>query len=121
MAIAANDLKRMLDDAWDDAPDGDYTLRDQLRANERAAGSLLAGGSLSSVSKNSASHSYAYGNGTLTIAEIARGWRTLIDLYDELFDSLDPNNSDAEVVIVMRQRLAPVREFTKDFTMIGCD
>ena len=111
----------MLDDAWDDAPVGASTLRDQLRANERAAGSLLSGGSLSSVSKNSASHSYSFGSGSLTLADIARGWRTLIDLFDEVSDSLSPSNTDEEIIVVMRQRLVPIREFTKDFTTIGCD
>ena len=72
----------MLDDAYDDSQAAAITLREQLRLNERAAGRLSSGGSLASVSKNSASHSFAYGRGTVTAIEVARGWRELIDCHD---------------------------------------
>jgi hypothetical protein len=109
----------MLDDAYDDAQDAALTLREQLRASERAAGSLLSGGSLASVSKNSASHSYAYGRGNITAAETARGWRILIDTYDQViaaFGVAGLATNDASVVAEMRLRLQPIREFTKDYT-----
>lgn len=119
MALETSDIRRMLDDAYDDAQDNALTLREQLRANERAAGSLLSGGSLASVSKNSASHSFAYGRGNITIAEIARGWRTLIDAYDQIvisFTAAGLATNDASIIAEMRLRLQPIREFTKDFT-----
>jgi hypothetical protein len=108
----------MLDDAWDDAPEGGLTLRNALRAKERAAGLLVSGGSLSSVSKNSASQSYAFGSGAVTATDIARGWRILIDLYDSVVAS-SLTDTDNETIVIMRERLVPIREFTKDFSGIG--
>lgn len=121
MALETNDLRRGLDDAYDDAQAATVTLREQLRLNERAAGALLAGGSLSSVSKNSASQSYAFGRGQVTTADLARGWRDLIDLYDRVFAAFSTAGSstaDSAVVAEMRLRLQPVREFTKDFSRL---
>lgn len=114
----------MLEDAWDAAPNGALTLREQLRTNERAAGRSVSGGSLSSISKNQSSHSYAPGgSGNITPVEIANIWRELIDLYDllvESFTAAETDTSDETVYAEMKRRLVPVREFTKDFTTIGC-
>lgn len=115
MALETADLRRMLDDAYDDALSDSLPLREQLRSKERASGAVIAGGSLSSVSKNSASQSYAFGRGNVTPAEIARGWRVLIDSYDTVAASLS-STDDAVIVAEMRLKLHPVREFTKDFT-----
>ena len=92
------------------------------RANERAAGALVSGGSLASVSKNSASQSFAFGRGNVTGVEIARGWRILITHYDQVATSYATAGlatDDATVVIEMRQRLTPCREFTKDFSSLA--
>ncbi len=113
MGIHTSDLKRMLDDAWDVAPAGDDTLRDTLRGQERAAGLLVSGGSLASVSQNSVSHSYSYGGGSLTAVDIARGWRELIDLFDVVSGS---QTGDDAIYAEMKRRLVPAREFTKDFS-----
>lgn len=115
--LETNDLRRMLDDAYDDAVSGSTSLRDQLRAKERAAGSLVAGGSLASISRNSASHSYAFGRGNISPADIARGWRILIDLFDAVLTNAT-DASDIAVKAEMLQRLQPVNEFTKDFTLL---
>ena len=109
----------MLDDAWDDSQAEAVTLREKLRANERLAGTLVSGGSLSSVSKNSASQSFAFGRGNVTALEIARGWRTLITIFDQVYTSFaaaGETNTDTTVATEMRRRLVPCREFTNDFS-----
>ena len=117
MAIATEDLRGMLDDAWDDAPEGAATLRETLRTRERSARANLAQGQIASVGKNSANTSFAYGTGVVTLADIARGWRHLIDLYDSVSTVLA--TTDEELLIVeMRSRLVACREFTKDFTLL---
>lgn len=109
----------MLEDAWDDAPDGDATLRATLRGNERAASLVVAGGSLSSITKNASSHSYAFGNGNITAVEVANTWRELIDLFDALFDSYTTAGTatdDATIYAEMKRRLVPINSFTNDYT-----
>jgi len=113
----------MLEDAWDAAPEGAHTLREQLRANERAAGLIVSGGSLSSVSKNQSSHSYAFGSGNITATEIANVWRELIDLYDLLvasFTTAALATDDDTIYAEMKLRLVARNEFTKDFTGLHC-
>ena len=109
----------MLDDAFDDAQSSAQTLRTILRTRERTAGQLVSAGSLSSVSKNNASQSYAYGNGATTAIEIARGWRELIDCFDATAAAL-ASTDDTAIAAEMRLRLVPVREFTKDFASLHC-
>lgn len=87
MPVLRTDLQRLLDDAWDAAPAGANTLREQLRANEVTAGQILAAGSLASVSKNSASQAWALsGPGAFTPAELVRAWRDLLNLFDSISD-----------------------------------
>jgi hypothetical protein len=81
--IDARTLSCWNENAWDDAPLGANTLRQQLRIMERAAQSLFSAGSLGSVSKNSASQSYAgAGFGRFSVAQIQQGFRILIEMYD---------------------------------------
>lgn len=111
----------MLEDAWDAAPEGALTLREQLRAYERAAGSVVSGGSLASISKNTSSHSYAFGNGNITATEVANTWRELIDLFDLLLASFTEaaiEATDATIYPEMMRRLVPLNSFTKDFTEV---
>ena len=120
--VTTNDRRRMLEDAWDAAPEGALTLREQLRANERAAGLVVSGGSLSSISKNQSSHSYAFGPGNITPVEVANTWRDLIDLFDTIsaaYVAAGLAADDVDIYPEMNRRLVPVREFTKDFTCIG--
>ena len=110
MGIATQHLQRMLDDTWDAANDGADTLRDSLRSKEREIGELVGAGQISSVSKNSASHSYAFGDGTLTLNEIAGGWRDLINLFDycrEVIAADAQTINDDNIVAEMRARLRP--------------
>lgn len=109
----------MLEDAWDAAPNGDATLRETLRSNERAAGLVVSGGSLSSISKNQSSHSYAFGSGTISPVEVANTWRELIDLFDGIFNEGNLTTDDLIYPEMMR-RLVPVREFVKDFSGLHC-
>ncbi|MCX7841124.1 MAG: hypothetical protein N2559_16935, partial [Anaerolineae bacterium] len=62
--------------------------------------------------------SYSFsGSGALTTVEIARAYRTLIDLYDSVSAGL--GTDDDEVIYrEMFARLEPCRGFTKDFTML---
>jgi hypothetical protein len=107
----------MCDDAWDACADA-TPFREQLRIFETQAGKLVSAGSISSVSKNSASQTYGFGNGMLTAAEIARGWRQLIDLFDQTSTNLGPV-SELEIKTEMLLSLANgCREFTKDFTCL---
>jgi len=83
MDIAIETLQMFLENAWDDAPDSASSLRQQLRNQERAAGNLFSGGSIGSVSKNSASQSYrSAGVGSYTPAQLQQSYRMLIELYD---------------------------------------
>ena len=110
MGIATQHLQRMLDDAWDDATDGASTLRDALRKKEKDVGELIAAGQISSVSKNSVSHSYAFGDGVLTLNEIASGWRDLINLFDYCQEVITADSqavNDDNIVAEMRARLQP--------------
>ena len=110
MGIATQHLQRMLDDAWDAANDGADTLRDALRLKEKETGELISAGQISSVSKNSASHSYAFGDGVLTLNEIASGWRDLINLFDycrEVIADDEQAINDDNIVAEMRARLRP--------------
>jgi hypothetical protein len=110
-----DDLRRILDDAYDDSVSEAVTLREKLRYNERAIGALISAGSISSVSKNSASQTIAYGAGNLTTAEVARAWRVLIDCHDAVAADAS-KNTDLLIKSEMMRRLTAVREFTKDFT-----
>lgn len=119
--VTTDDLRRMLDDAWDSSIENATPLRDTLRNFERTAGTLVSGGSLASVSKNSTSQTYAFGTGQLTTAEVARGWRKLIDLYDRKATALAAaalSTTDASLRTEMMLSLEPIREFKKDFSFL---
>lgn len=142
MDIDARTLACWNDNAWDDAPLGANTLRQQLRIQERAAQNLFSAGSLGSVSKNSASQSYAgAGFGRFSVAQIQQGFRILIELYDQCLDqancivaalATNPTNPclqwfvqyvagfaadpDAAVYALMKFRLCPVDNYEIDLS-----
>lgn len=118
MALETADLRRLLEDAYDDSVAASANLRDTLRSKERAAGATVAGGSLASISRNGASHSYAFGKGTVSTSDMARGYRTLIDLYDVILDG-EVYTTDPDIKAEMMRRLVPCNEFTKDFTCLN--
>ena len=85
MDIDTRTLACWAENAWDDCPATPRSLRDQFRLMERNAASLFASGSIGSVSKNSASQSYAgSGFGRFSVVQIQQGFRMLIELYDWL-------------------------------------
>lgn len=139
MDIDARTLACWAENAWDDAPAGALTLRQQLRTMERAAASLFASGSLGSVSKNSASQSYAgAGFGRFSVAQIQQGYRMLIEMYDWLlvetkavytstgtchddFVALYPDyaeDPDKAVYDAMVYRLQPVESYQIDLSYL---
>lgn len=82
-STTTEDKQSALDDAWEAAPDGDLTLRAELRKFERAARLLISDGPLQSSSSNGHSGSWMPpGDGAPAPVEDARVWRELINLYD---------------------------------------
>lgn len=74
-----------LNDAWNRAGAGANTLRETLLADQSAALAFVKGGSIASVSKNSASQAYrGYGAGSLTQVQIVEVIGNLLGLYDQL-------------------------------------
>ena len=142
MDIDARTLACWLENAWDDAPDAANTLRQQLRIQERTAQNLFSAGSIGSVSKNSASQSYAgAGFGRFSVAQIQQGFRMLIELFDQeliqtasiysyslkyptnqvsvWFTTAFPNYStdpDPAVYAFMNRRIVPVEDYQIDLT-----
>lgn len=120
----------MLDDAWDAAPQQPNTLRDTLRGFEKSIIQLFrTAGSLSSVSKNSTSQSYASGPNALTPLQIQRAWRMLINAFDACKAEIDAegaavpvdpqypgNDADPAVYARMQLLLQPIHEYSADLT-----
>ncbi len=82
MDVNTDDLEAFLNLAWQNAKDAANTLPEQLLAEQQAALSLLARGSIASVGKNSANQSYGYyGPGNLTHRQITNAFTTLRRYY----------------------------------------
>jgi hypothetical protein len=125
--ISAETLQGLLDKAWLAAPAAANTLRDQLVTFEQSALNLLSGGSLSSVSKNSASQAYAAGTYALTTLQLQQAWRRLVNLFDKCKSEVDSEISasdpqapanDQDPVIYARMMLSiqAVTEYEADVT-----
>lgn len=73
----------MFDDAWDAAPLGGDTLRNELRKREaKLSGQMEAGGAYRSSSNGHSGEAFLPGSNSATMAELRRGWRRLVDLFD---------------------------------------
>lgn len=144
MDIDARTLACWNENAWDDAPAQANTLRQQLRIMERAAQNLFSAGSIGSVSKNSASQSYAgAGFGRFSVAQIQQGFRMLIELFDAMLIeatciskayATNPNNPclqwfaplaagfaedpDPTVYLLMTGKLIPVDSYEVDLSYL---
>ena len=139
MDIDARTLACWSENAWDDAPASANSLRAQLRIMERGAANLFSAGSLSSVSKNSASQSYAgSGFGRFSVAQIQQGFRMLIELYDQelartkwIYNSVGTchdefvaaypdydNDPDPAIYALMTYRLIPVESYEIDLSYL---
>jgi len=82
--ISVEKLQFFLETAWVNAPKDANTLRDQMFTYETTARNLARGGSIGSVSKNNASHSYrGPGLGTYTPDQLGDAWRMLINFYED--------------------------------------
>jgi len=118
------------DNAWDDAPAGALTFFQQLRGEERKVATLFSQGAIASVGKNSANQSYrGAGIGSFTPAQIQVGWRTLINLYNQMkaniaaeiaaADPQAPPGGDTEQEIYLRGQIilgTPIVEYQSDMT-----
>jgi hypothetical protein len=84
-------LIAMLRSAWNAAPQQANTLAQALENAEQAAlANFITAGSLTSVSKNSASQSYfRAGLGTYTIPQIQSFWTMLVRLYYRIKQKTD--------------------------------
>ena len=131
MDISTATLRGLLDKAWLAAPASANSLRDQLLTFEQQSLALIGGGSLASVSKNSASQSYASGPNALTPLQIQRAWRYLVDLFDEVKawaddelaetspDGDEPaNDQDPAIYGEMMKRLRYVYSASTDLTQL---
>lgn len=90
VALPADELRRRLEDAWDDTPETGVSLRQTLRIRERSAGELVEAGSQSSVGANGRATAFAqYGAYSYTPAQVAAGYRELINELDDAYAFLN--------------------------------
>ena len=90
MAHTFEDVESIWRAAWADAPEGANTFLDQLTSGWRAVRALNAAGSLSSISKNSASQAAAFGgSSTLTTVDLERAGLEALRLYERVANLLD--------------------------------
>lgn len=115
MAVTAKLKLGFLEDAWDDAPEGDGGLRQKLRELEKAVRAGLSGGAITSLTANGRSHTYS--NTGPTQQDIAEMWRELIMLHDKVAGQLD-STVDAEIYAEMVALLSTggVTEWENDFS-----
>lgn len=123
MAAARADLLAFLDDAFEAHQEDDSrSVREWLREFERQSRQLISGGALQSVSKSSASQTYAIGAGQLTATQIARIWRELIQFYDAVRRDLECGSdsvSEEDIYNEMVARLnVPATEQMIDFSCL---
>ena len=121
MTRTVEDLQRMAEDAWDNAPLGAFTYREELRRNEFYVGGMFGIGQLSSLTKNGASQAYAFGNYTLPAPEIARGWRDLINSFDscqQILTNAGASITDEAVYAEMKSRLWAIDSMQTDLTTL---
>lgn len=100
MDVNTDDLSAFLNLAWQKAGDSANTLPGQLLAEQQAALAFVTAGSLSTVSKNSTSQSYAfYGPGTFTHRQITAIFTTLIRQYQAMKDKIICAAANADVTL----------------------
>jgi hypothetical protein len=82
--ITAEKLQFFLETAWNACPASANSLRDQMFFYETSVRNVSRGGTIGSVSKNGASHSYrGPGLGQYTPDQLGDAWRMLINAYDD--------------------------------------
>jgi hypothetical protein len=86
--VVSEDLEAHWRQSWLEAPEGAQTFLENLQAKFVAARRLTAGGSLSSVSKNGVSQSYALdGPSTRTTVDAERIALAALKLYEKYADA----------------------------------
>ena len=81
VALTTDDLRSMLQNAWDDARNASKPLLDQLRFNERYSIGLVDANIFASASNGHSVSSFTPGSNAPTAADTRRGWRQLVELY----------------------------------------
>jgi len=117
VAVTAKLKLGFLEDAWDDAPEGDGGLRQKLRELEKAVRIGLSGGTIVSLTANGRSHTYS--NTGATQQDIAEMWRELITLHDKIsaqFSSTVDDTIYTEMVALLSA--GGVTEWENDYSEV---
>jgi hypothetical protein len=107
-----------------DAADSQKTLREQLDAIEGDALSLIRDGSISQVSRASASHNYfSFGPGRITQTQIVSIAAFLISLHADAVVALGIAapvvDDNAAIQAQMESKLRPVKGYTSNFMYLA--
>ncbi|MDE2102233.1 MAG: hypothetical protein KGL39_33615 [Patescibacteria group bacterium] len=81
IALTTDDLRQMLESAWDAAPEAANSLFQTLKSNELISAGNAAGGVSSQSNNGHSAAAFFPGENRPSDAEITCGWRQLIDLY----------------------------------------
>ena len=115
MGVAFEDIESIWRDCWLKAPDGDGTFITALTTQWQAVRRLNSAGSLSSISKNSASQAASFGSGsTLTTVDMERAALDAMRLYERLAVTL----SSPEETAIYTEGLV---QLANGPTEIACD
>lgn len=117
MAHTFDDIESLWRDCWIAKDSVAATFVEQLTSQWRALRNLNKAGSLSSISKNSASQAAAFGGGsTLTTVDLERCAQEALRLYERLAVSLaDEQSIYTEGLLQLRN---PPTECTGDVSML---
>jgi hypothetical protein len=97
VGVSSADIESIWRDCWIKAPEGDGTFITALTAQWQAVRRLNAAGSLSSISKNSASQAASFGSGsTLTTVDLERAALEALRLFERLANLID--TTDEQVI-----------------------
>ena len=118
MAHSFEDLESLWRACWIAAPEGANTFLEQLTAQWSTFRNLNQAGSLSSISKNSASQAAAFGgSSTLTTVDLERCGLAALRLYEQIASLL---SSADETVIYTEGLLQLSSPPTEAFSDISC-
>jgi hypothetical protein len=100
MDVSSQMLCGLLVAAWNKATEQANSLREQLLNEQGSATALVSAGSLSSVSKNTASQGYShYGPGQVTQVQLVESYGHLIAAYDNCKYHVEVAFDDAAIEI----------------------
>jgi len=116
VAVTAKLKLGFLEDAWDDAPEGDGGLRQKLRELEKAVRIGLSGGTIVSLTANGRSHTYS--NAGATQQDIAEMWRELITLHDKILAQLGVGDEAIYAEMVALLSAGGVTEWENDYSEV---